>query len=120
MKSTDNVSRRKFLGFGLTALVAAPVAASLLTARSATAQADLPKVDEADPVAQALGFKADAATVDVAKFPKRAGEAGAKQFCHSCALFQGKEGDEFAPCTMFPGKAVAKGGWCNAWAPKAA
>jgi len=120
MKTTDNLSRRKFLGFGLTALVAAPVAASLLTARSAAAQDALPKVDETDPVAQALGFKIDATTVDTAKFPKRAGEEGAKQLCSNCALFQGKPGDAFASCTMFPGKSVAKGGWCNAWAPKAA
>ena len=120
MKSTDNVSRRKFLGFGLTALIAAPAAASLLTARSASAQAGLPKVEETDPVAQALGFKVDATTVDTAKFPKRAGDAGANQFCHTCALFQGKEGDEVATCTMFPGKTVPKNGWCNAWAPKPA
>lgn len=120
MNTNDNVSRRKFLGFGLTALAATPVAASLLAARSAVAQEGLVKVDEADAVAQALGYKADATAVDTAKFPKRAGDEGAKQFCHSCQLFQGKEGDAFAPCTMFPGKAVAKDGWCNAWAAKAA
>ncbi len=119
MKSTDSVSRRKFLGFGLTAFVAAPVAASLLAARTAAAQDAIPKVDETDPTAQALGFKADATKVDTAAFPKRAGEEGAKQFCRSCALYQGKEGDSSGPCAMFPGKAVANGGWCNAWAPKA-
>lgn len=91
----------------------------MLASRPAAAQSALPKVDEADPVAQALGFKLDATTVDTTKYPKRAGDAGAKQFCSSCSLYQGKDGDEFAPCTMFPGKAVAKGGWCNAWAPKA-
>lgn len=121
MKRTDNVTRRKFLGFGLTALVAAPVAASLLGARSASAQTALPHVDGAtDPVGMALGYSEDATKVDTAKFPKRAGDEGAKQFCHSCSLFQGKEGEDFATCTMFPGKAVSKNGWCNAWAPKAA
>ena len=58
----------------------------------------------------------DATTVDTAKFPKRAGDAGATQFCDNCQLYQG--GDEWGPCSIFPGKAVAAKGWCNAWVPK--
>ena len=75
-------------------------------------------VSETDPQAAALGYKADASKVDTAKWAKRAGPDGAKQFCSNCLLFNGgKETTEAqGPCTLFPGKAVAAKGWCNSWA----
>ncbi|MBI5505003.1 MAG: high-potential iron-sulfur protein [Deltaproteobacteria bacterium] len=120
MSNPDTVSRRDFIGFGIAALAASPLAASLLSACAGPAQQGVPttKVDENDPIAKAIGFKNDAATVDTARFPKRAGEGGARQFCYSCSLYLGKPEAEFAACTMFPGKAVPRGGWCNAWAPR--
>jgi hypothetical protein len=30
----------------------------------------------------------------------------------------GKEGDEWRPCNVFPGKLVNANGWCKVWAPK--
>lgn len=119
MKTPDSVSRREFLGAGVAALVTTSLASSLLSACSQP-QTGVPsvKVDENDPMAKAVGYKADASTVDTARFPKRAGEAGATQFCHNCSLYLGKPEDPFARCTMFPGKAVPRGGWCNAWAPR--
>ena len=36
-----------------------------------------PELQESDPIAIALGYKKDAATTDTAKYPKRAGAAGA-------------------------------------------
>ena len=122
MNKRDTVSRRQFLGFGFSVLTAAPLAASLMSACSGPTENGVPrvKVEEADPIAKAVGFKVDATTVDTSRFPKRAGENGANQFCYNCSLFRGSPTDEFAACTMFPGKAVPKNGWCNAWVPKAA
>ena len=117
-KPTDDgrISRRGFVRLGLTGLAAIPVA-SVLSARTAAA-GDMPKLDEADPAAAALGYKHDATQVDTAKFPKRAGEEGAKQLCSNCALYQAGAEDGWGGCGIFPGKLVAGDGWCNAWAPK--
>ena len=75
-------------------------------------------VSESEPLAQAMGYQSDASKVDTAKFPKRAGEAGAKQFCHNCALFSGEPDAATAPCSIFQNRLVAGGGWCNAWVAK--
>ncbi len=73
------------------------------------------KLSEDDPLAQAFGYKLDATTVDTEKFPKRAGEAGATQFCDNCALYVSDSAAEFGPCSIFQDKLVAAKGWCNAW-----
>lgn len=82
---------------------------------SASAFAALPLVDEKDPAAAGLGYKADAAGIDKAKFPKFA----AGQNCGSCALYQGKAGDALGLCPLFNGKQVPAKGWCSAYAKKA-
>ncbi|MCU0774882.1 MAG: high-potential iron-sulfur protein [Ideonella sp.] len=87
--------------------------ASLGLGLAAQAQAAL--VDPASPQAAALGYAADAAKVDGAKYKQyKAGQA-----CSSCALYQGKASDASAPCALFPGKQVAGKGWCTAYAKKA-
>ena len=90
-----------------------PVAGAVLVGGRAMAQA--PMLDEKDPTAVALGYVADAARVDKAKFPKFA----AGQNCANCTLFQGKADAAAAPCPLFAGKQVAARGWCSAWAKKA-
>lgn len=72
-------------------------------------------VDPKDPQAMALAYVADAAQVDIKKYPKYA----AGQQCGNCALFQGKPADAAGGCPLFPGKQVAGKGWCSAWAKKA-
>ena len=72
-------------------------------------------VDEKDPQAAALGYAADAARVDVKKYPKYA----AGQACSNCALYQGKAGEAGGLCPLFAGKQVNAKGWCSAWAKKA-
>ena len=113
MKS-NRLNRRKFLKLGMTA------------GGSALALSAIPinlvaedEVAEDEPLAQAMGYKLDASTVDTAKFPKRAGEAGASQFCNNCALYAGKAEDELAPCSIFQNRPVRGAGWCNAWVAKA-
>lgn len=116
MEDTHRKERRQFLKLGLTSLAYLPLAS--IAYRTVNA-ADLPLVDEKDPSAVALGYVHDAADVDTAKFPKRTGDAGSKQFCYNCALYQGQGREGAAPCSIFPGKQVKAAGWCNAWVAKA-
>ncbi|QCP47842.1 High potential iron-sulfur protein [Trinickia violacea] len=101
-------SRRTFL------ITSIGVASTLALSRQA-AFADAPKVTEADPTAQALGYKEDATKVDKAKWAKYA----AGQDCGNCSFYQGKAGDAWAPCPMFGGKQVSGKGWCSAYNKKA-
>ena len=88
-----------------------PLAGAALAAGSARAQA---MVDEKDAQAAALGYVADAARVDKAKF--KALVAGSN--CGNCALYQGKAGAAAGGCPLFAGKQVAAKGWCSAYAKK--
>jgi hypothetical protein len=74
----------------------------------------LAMVSEADPLAQALGYKADAGKVDRTKFPQYV----AGQTCSSCSLYQGTAGAASGPCPLYAGKAVAATGWCSSYAKK--
>ncbi|MGD2127802.1 MAG: high-potential iron-sulfur protein [Lysobacterales bacterium] len=113
MSKVERINRRDFLklgmkaGGGALALTAIPL--ELVAAE---------EVSPDDPLAQAMGYSPDATKVDTTKFPKRAGEAGANQFCHNCALYAGGEGDETGPCSIFQNRLVRRDGWCNAWVAK--
>ncbi len=99
-------NRREFI-------VQITLASGTLAASQSWAQGAM--VVETDAQAAALGYKADAAKADKAKFPKYA----AGQQCNNCALYQGKAGVATGPCPLFAGKQVAEKGWCSAWAKKA-
>ena len=113
MKKDKVMDRRGFLkmgvktGGGMLALSAIPI--HLL--------AD-DKVAEDEPLALAMGYKLEVSAVDTVKFPKRAGDVGATQFCYNCALYAGEADAEFAPCSIFQNRLVAGKGWCNAWVIK--
>lgn len=113
MKTPKQIRRRDFLKFGLQAGGSAIALGSIPVTLLAQE-----KVAEDEPLAQAMGYVEDASTTDTAKFPKRAGEAGANQFCYNCALYDGTEDDEYAPCSIFQNRPVAGAGWCNAWVAK--
>lgn len=81
----------------------------------ATTAAQAAMVDEKDPQAAGLVYKADATKVDKAKQPKYA----AGQLCSNCSLYQGKPADAAGGCPLFAGKQVAGKGWCSAYAKKA-
>lgn len=98
--------RRNFLKLGSIAVVS-------LAAGQSLAQAA--RLDEKDPAAVALGYKHDATKADKAKFKNYA----AGQTCANCTLYQGKAGDAWGPCQIFPGKQVAAKGWCSAYQKKA-
>jgi High potential iron-sulfur protein len=73
-----------------------------------------PMVSESDPIAAALGYKANALSVDKAKYPQYV--AGAS--CSNCALYLGAAGAASGPCPLYAGKAVSAHGWCSSYAKK--
>ena len=86
-------------------------AAALTAGQAVFAQA---MVDEKDPQAAALGYKADTTKVDAKKFASHKPD----QQCGNCALFHGKAGEKAGGCPLFAGKNVAATGWCSAYAKK--
>lgn len=94
---------------------AVPTPAPAPAVTQTAAPAAMPMVDEKAAQALALGYVADAARADKAKFAVWA----AGRQCNGCALYQGKAGDAAAPCPLFAGKQVAAKGWCMSWVKKA-
>ena len=78
--------------------------------------AALPMLDEADPVAAALGYVPDAARVDTGKHPNFV----AGSLCANCNLYSGAAGAASGPCSLFPGKQVSAAGWCASYVKKPA
>ncbi len=105
-----DIQRRNLLRLG-----AVGAAATMAAYTGLSAAQGAPRLDENDPQAQALGYKHDAAKVDKQKFKNF--QSG--QTCANCQQFQAKPKDEWAPCTIFPGKQVNAKGWCSAWVKKA-
>ncbi len=67
-----------------------------------------------DPAAIAVGYVENAAQVDAKKFP----DFVQGSTCENCLQLQGSAGNSYRPCSLFPGKLVAVGGWCKAWTPE--
>ncbi len=107
---SDPLSRRDALKKLALLLGAAGVADAYAPARAA----ELPHLSPDDPNAVALAYHLDASTVDPKQFPTyRRGQS-----CDSCLQLQGKEGDPWRPCNLFPGQLVNAKGWCRVWVPK--
>lgn len=98
--------------------LAAGAAAVLPTARSgaaAAAPAPAPApLDLKDPAAVAMGYVSDTAQIDPNKDPTYV----SGNSCSNCLQLQGKVGDAYRPCTLFPGKLVNVNGWCKGWTPE--
>jgi hypothetical protein len=93
--------------------LAAGCAAAALPAVRARADA-AGRLDVKDPAAKALGYVENAADVDVKKYPDYTKGSN----CENCLQLQGSAGNNYRPCTVFPGKLVSVSGWCSAWAPE--
>ncbi len=76
--------------------------------------AELPHLSPSDPNAMALAYHESAAAVDAKQFPTY--KPG--QTCDTCLQLQGKQGDAWRPCNLFPGQLVNAKGWCRVWVPK--
>ena len=87
---------------------------ALQRARPSHAAESLPHVTASDPTAQALAYTSDASKVDPNKY---AGYQPGSN-CSNCLQLQGKEGDPWRPCALFPGKLVNAKGWCRVWVKK--
>lgn len=101
--------RRGFLrdvSLAVVGLTAAGIAGRPGFARAA----DLPILDEKDPVAQSLGYHCDGA---------KAADHRAGEFCKGCQLFTGAADAKHGPCALFAGKQVCSGGWCRSWVKRA-
>jgi len=99
------LSRRKFVEKVLLASAAATVAG-----RRAVAD-ELPKLDVKDPAAVALGYVLNASQVDAKKYPTYVQGSN----CENCLQLQGKAGNDYRPCSLFPAKLVSVSGWCSGW-----
>jgi hypothetical protein len=99
------VSRRSLLRTLVLSVPAGLVATQTLRAD------ELPKLATSDPAAAALGYVEDAAQVDTKKFPVYIKGSN----CDNCLQLQGKAGNNYRPCSLFPGKLVATRGWCSSW-----
>lgn len=118
--STEKTSRRRRRMLSAAALgVAASPLVALWPIVPQAAESGGEKLDENSGDASNLGYRHDATEVDVAKFSKRAGDAGTTQFCRGCQFFGGKEGDEWGSCIVFQGRLVNANGWCNSWFERA-
>lgn len=91
-------------------LTAGAAAAALAARQSLAAQPE--KLDVKDPAAVALGYVENATGVDLKKYP--AYVKGST--CENCLQLQGKAGNNYRPCGLFPGKLVSVSGWCSGWA----
>lgn len=94
---------------------AMPAPSSTGTAPGAVSGANLPLVQESDPVAAGLGYVAVASRADSAKYKNYV----AGQACANCSLFGAKAGDSEGPCPLFAGKHVLATAWCSAYVKKA-
>ncbi|ASW03263.1 high-potential iron-sulfur protein [Paraburkholderia aromaticivorans] len=99
--------RRTFM---IHSIGAAALAITGRSVRAAPAQ-----LQESDPAAQALGYKADAAHVDRTKYPRFSNN----QRCANCQFYQGKPTDANALCALFGARQVSGTGWCNAYQARA-
>lgn len=105
------VNRRAVLKSALAGLAALPALAAV---ERAAAQGAPPRLDEKDAAAVALGYVHDATKVDPARNPTY--KKG--QNCANCLQIQGKDGEAWRGCNLFPGKQVAAAGWCRVWVQK--
>ncbi|MEM7501209.1 MAG: high-potential iron-sulfur protein [Pseudomonadota bacterium] len=91
--------------------VASAVAAAAFARASTASSEELPELEETDPTAVALKYVHDATTVGSSLRSE-------DRYCYNCALYAGTAEEEWAACSIFPGKRVAGKGWCSVWAPR--
>jgi hypothetical protein len=108
----ESLSRRALLRLSLATGAVAAVSRSAWAAPASGGPAATTRLDPKDPAAIKLAYVEDAARLDPKAQPKFITGSN----CENCLLLQGKPGDEYRPCTLFPGKLVKISGWCTGWA----
>jgi hypothetical protein len=89
----------------------AALAGVAVIAPTRSRSADL-RLDVNDPAARALGYVENAAQVDIKKYPSYVKGSN----CENCLQLGGTAGNNYRPCSLFPGKSVSVSGWCSGWA----
>lgn len=107
-KEVETASRRSFIKSVGNAAALSVIGISAMDSGAA----DLQRLNEDDPTAVALKYLDDASAVNASLRPQT------DRFCNNCALYAGSKDDEWAGCSIFPGKSVAGKGWCNVWVRK--
>jgi High potential iron-sulfur protein len=106
------LSRRDFVSTLVAGATAAVIARPSRAADAPPSQGtEAARLDVHDPAAVALGYVENASRVDQKKYPSYV--AGSN--CDNCLQLQGKPGNNYRPCNLFPGKLVAVSGWCSGW-----
>jgi hypothetical protein len=93
-------------------LIVAAASAGLFARRSRSDE--LKRLDVKDPTAVALGYVENVSQVDLKKYPTYAQGSN----CENCLQLQGSPGNNYRPCSLFPGKLVSVSGWCKGWTPE--
>ena len=109
-KNKASLSRRTWL----IAAASASTGALLRDVRAFAQPTMLPHIDAKSPMAQGLGYVTDAAKIN----PKAEPTFKVGSRCSNCLQIQGKAGETWRPCTLFPGQLVSAAGWCRVWVPK--
>src|SRR5579863_9997505 len=68
---------------------------------------ELKRLDVKDPTAVALGYVENVSQVDLKKYPGYAQGSN----CENCLQLQGAPGNNYRPCSLFPGKLVSVSCW---------
>ena len=121
--SNSSFNRRQFIKAStLTFLIAATAPNLLQRVFAADKKEPLPPgataVPETDPVAAAVGYKADVSKIDFKKYPKRKLPEAKNQFCKNCALYTPVNGS-WGKCQLLGSGLVSASGWCGSWSKKA-
>src|SRR5271165_6334379 len=104
MSGTDRRHFFKQFGLSLVSLALAPYVAARARL-AAAADGKLPALSEDDPTAKILGYRPDAAKVDLKKWPKKAGADGKNQKCATCMFFTSIDKTS-GKCQIFPNNTV--------------
>ena len=120
---SKNTSRRHFIQSSLLAAITLPLLGYFRPAwaekkdDTALPTGEKP-VSDTDPIVVAIGYKADVAKIDFAKYPNRKKPEAKNQFCKNCALYL-PSNKGWGKCQMITSGLVKAEGWCGSWSQKA-
>jgi High potential iron-sulfur protein len=109
-----HITRMRITRRGIVARLGQAAALSAALPWTRARSAEPPRLDVKDPTAVALGYVENAAQVDLKKYPAYVSGSN----CENCLQLQGTAGNNYRPCSLFPGKLVSVSGWCNSWTPE--
>ncbi len=116
-------NRRGFLKMIILGSALAPLIHVLNSSRVWAAKKVLPlpsgmnEAPASDPVATAIGYKADIKDIDYVKYPQRKKLEAKNQFCKNCSIYTSVN-DSWGKCQMIAAGLVAADGWCGSWSKK--